>query len=135
MKIPRPLGRGASLALQTAVTATVFVLTKMPIFAIILLYDFSVRWLKIAPLSPFATIAKIIVKILNLKPKPTDEAPKRFALLIGLFMLIAINLLLFFKQIKLALFIMLILIICAALEAIFDYCVGCKAYWLIKKIF
>jgi hypothetical protein len=123
------------VALQTAIIAVVFVLTKMPIFALVLLYDFAVRGLKLPQLSPFVTIAKIVTKLLKLKPKPTDEAPKRFALFIGLFMLVVINMLIFMNQSSIAVAIMIILIVCASLEAFFDYCVGCKVYWLIKKVF
>ena len=123
------------VALQTAIVAVVFVLTKMPIFTYILLYDFAVRGLKLPLLSPFATIAKIVVKVLKIKPKPTDEAPKRFALFIGLLMLIIINVLVFISQLDIATAITIILIVCASLEAFFDYCVGCKVYWIIKKVF
>ena len=85
------------VALQTTIVAVVFALTKMSIFTYILLYDFAVRGLKLPQLSPFATIAKVVAKLLKLKPKPTDEAPKRFALFIGLFMLIAVHILLYFN--------------------------------------
>ena len=120
------------VALQTAIVAVVFVLTKMPIFTYILLYDFAVRGLKLPQLSPFAAIAKAVVKLLKIKPKPTDEAPKRFALFIGLFMLIAVHILLYFNLENYAIIAIYILIICASLEAFFDYCVGCKIYQLLR---
>ena len=123
------------VALQTAIIGIVFIITKMPILALILLYDFIVRGVKLSKLSLFAIIAKVATKVLKLKPKPTDEAPKRFALFIGLLMLIIINVLVFISQLDIATAITIILIVCASLEAFFDYCVGCKVYWIIKKVF
>jgi len=105
------------------------------IIYLILLYDFIVRGVKLSKLSLFAIIAKVATKVLKLKPKPTDEAPKRFALFIGLLMLIIINVLVFISQLDIATAITIILIVCASLEAFFDYCVGCKVYWIIKKVF
>lgn len=123
------------IALQSALIATLFVVTKAPIFANILLLDFTLRALRLPQFSPFVLVAKAIIKLLRLKPQPNDEAPKRFALFIGLLLLIVVHLFLFFGLDNYALFAIVILIVCAFLEAFFNYCIGCKVYWLLKKMF
>jgi len=123
------------VALQTAIVGIIFVITKMPIFALILLYDFAIRGVRLPKFSPFTIVAKAIVKIFKLQPKSTDEAPKRFALFMGLFVLVLISILILINQEYIEIVLMVILIVCASLEAFFDYCVGCKVYWLIKKFF
>lgn len=123
------------IALQSGLIATVYILSNAPIFATILLFDFTVRALRVAKFSPFTLLAKTIVKLLQLKPKPTDEAPKRFALFIGLLLLIVVHLFLVFDLDSYARYAVFILIVCAFLESFFDYCIGCKVYWLFKKFF
>jgi hypothetical protein len=117
------------------IDSNLFVVTKAPIFANILLLDFTLRALRLPQFSPFVLVAKAIIKLLRLKPQPNDEAPKRFALFIGLFLLIVVHLFLFFGLDNYALFAIVILIVCAFLEAFFNYCIGYKVYWLLKKMF
>ena len=123
------------VALQTVIVGIVFIITKMPIFALILFYDFAARGVRLPKFSPFIIVAKWIVKMFKMQAKSTDEAPKRFALFIGLFMLILINALILIDEVDIQKTLMIILVICASLEAFFDYCVGCKVYWFVKKFF
>jgi hypothetical protein len=122
------------IALQVITLAFLLLWTHHIFFALILLFDFSVRTLNLKRLSPLATIAKFIIYSLQMKPQLCDEAPKRFALYLGLGIIGFFTLLLLFGFTKLAIIMIYILIICASLEAVFDYCIGCKIYHYLQLI-
>ena len=122
------------IALQVILVACLLLWTQHLSFALILLFDFSVRTLGLKKLSPFRTIAKLIIHSFQLKPQLCDEAPKRFALYLGLGIIGFFTLLLTFGFTKTALLMVSILILCASLEAIFDYCIGCKIYHYLQFI-
>ena len=122
------------IALQVIVVALLLLWTQHLFFALILLFDFSVRTLQLKRLSPFTHISKLIIHFFQMKPQLCDEAPKRFALYLGLGIIGFFTLLLIFGFIKTALFMVSILILCASLEAVFDYCIGCKIYHYLQFI-
>jgi len=122
------------IALQVIVVAFLLLWTQYLFFALILLFDFSVRTLQLKKVSPFITIAKLIIYFFKIKPQLCDEAPKRFALYLGLGIIGFFTLLLIFGFIKTALLMVSILILCASLEAVFDYCIGCKIYHYLQFI-
>ena len=76
----------------------------------------------------------IFIKAFNIEEKLCNEAPKRFALYLGLGIIGFFTLLLLFSLIKMASVIIGILLLCAFLEAAFDYCIGCKIYQYIQII-
>jgi len=123
------------IALQVIVVALLLLATSHLFFAFLLLFDFSVRTLNLKRFSPFANIAKLIIKSLQIKPQLCDEAPKRFALYLGLGIIGFFTLLFLFEFSKVATILVAILIICALLEASLDYCIGCKIYHFIQMIF
>ncbi len=122
------------IALQVIVVALLLIGTNQLFFAFLLLFDFSVRTLNLKKISPFATVAKLIIKSFQINPQLCDEAPKRFALYLGLGIIGFFTLLFLFGFSKSAIILVAILIICASLEAAFDYCIGCKIYHYIQMI-
>ena len=122
------------IALQVIAVAFLLLWTQHLLFALILLFDFSVRTLQLKRLSPFTHIAKLIIHSFHINPQLCDEAPKRFALYLGLGIIGFFTLLLTFGFIKTALLMVSILILCASLEGIFDYCIGCKIYHYVQFI-
>lgn len=121
-------------SIQVVILGILLLITSMPIFALILLYDFSIRALRIPRLSPIHLIGKFVVQSLSIKPEMTDEAPKRFALFIGLLFSLLISLsyvkgfYLFGETVA------GILLFCALLEGLFNYCVGCKVYQFLQLL-
>jgi hypothetical protein len=78
--------------------------------------------------SPFYQVSVFIVKVLKLKPCKSDEAPKRFALILG-WSMTAFMVLFYFISLPFLVFaFVVILLFCASLEALFDFCIGCKMY-------
>lgn len=120
------------IALQIITVSLLLMFTQDLIYALILLFDFSVRILNYKKLSPFAYLAKLVIRVLNIKPKLCDEAPKRFALYVGIFMVAIATFFYLLDLILVASVIVVILIVCASLEALFDYCLGCKIYYLLQ---
>ena len=123
-----------AISLQVVLLAIVLLITKQSIFAYILLYDFSMRALRKPKLSALHFIAKFVLDGWGIAPKLCDESPKRFALYMGL--VISLLLVLFYSAgfVLLATVITVILSVCALLETVFDYCIGCKIYYAIQMI-
>jgi len=121
-------------SIQVVILGTLLLITSMPLFALILLYDFSIRALRIPNLSPIHLIGKFIIQTFNIKPEMTDEAPKRFALFVGLLfsLLLSISYIGGFPLFGAT--IASILVFCALLEALFNYCVGCKVYQILQSL-
>ena len=122
------------IALQVMIVGLLLLLTGQLFFVFLLLFDFSIRTLKINKLSPFANIAKFIIHRLDMKPKLCDEAPKRFALYFGLVIIGFLTLFFIFGYDKTTNVLLVSILVCAFLEATFDYCVGCKIYYYLQHV-
>ena len=122
------------IAVQVITLALLLIFTHELIFAVILLFDFSVRILNFKKLSILSYVAHFIINQFNIEAQLCDEAPKRFALYVGLSIIALFTLLYLLKFNILASILVSILLLCAFLEATFDYCVGCKVYHLLQYI-
>lgn len=122
------------IATQVITIALLLIITQELIFAFILFFDFSIRILNLKQFSILAYIAQFFIKFFKIEAELCDEAPKRFALYMGI-VIIALFTLLYILQLNiLASILVSILLICAFLEATFDYCIGCKIYHLLQYI-
>lgn len=117
-----------SISTIASLIALLFIFTNQSFFIFLLLYDYSVRVFRVEKFSPFYQASVFIVKILSLEPKQSDEAPKRFALILGWSMTVFMVLFYFLSMPILVFSLVLILFVCATLEALFDFCIGCKIY-------
>ncbi|WP_366942843.1 DUF4395 family protein [Sulfurimonas sp.] len=92
--------------------------------------------MRLSPLSksPALFLSYIVVKFAELKYSPRNEAPKKFALMLGSVMLSFIMLAHFYSFDFLALIITSNLIILKLLDVVLDYCVGCKLYGLLMLL-
>ena len=109
-----------------------FAVTQNMLFMGIILFDLTVRVLRKDSFSLFAQTGKFILEQWNAVPRYTDESPKRFALYLGLSMTVTITALAFFGLFKTAVAVALILMICAFIEVLFDFCIGCKIYYTLQ---
>jgi len=123
-----------AISFQVALFAVILLFTQESFFALILLFDFTVRTLRFSKLSPFHLIAQFILTGWGIAPKLCDESPKRFALYLGLLITLTLAIVYAAGLIKIATFIAVILLICALLETLFDFCIGCKIYYGIQLI-
>lgn len=103
----------------------------IPIF---LLLDFAIRGFGYGKWSVLGFFAEKLVILFKLEQKPIYFPPKQFAAQVGF--IFSFTLLLFNIFDINAIVISLILLICAGLEAFFNFCVGCyvyNAYYHIKN--
>lgn len=95
--------------------------------------DFIIRAFARPKYSPLATLARGIVSGLKLPKKMIDSAPKVFAARIGVMFSVVATILyagqLFYEGTT----VLAILLLCAALESVFSFCLGCVVYSLLPK--
>jgi len=120
------------ISFQVALFTTALLFTKESIFALVMLFDFFMRTLRQSHLSPFQIVGNFVLKGWGIAPKLCDEMPKRFALYMGL--VISLFLVVFYMAdvSVIATVITIVLLICALLETLFDFCIGCKIYYTIQ---
>ncbi|MCK4875360.1 MAG: DUF4395 domain-containing protein [Sulfurimonas sp.] len=121
-------------ALLVTLSALGFVLSGSVLFAFLLVYDFIVRLFISQKFSIFSQIAIALLKGLNIPKRDIDSAPKIFASHIGLGFSVAILLTSLFGLNEMAVISAIILAICAALDAFFNYCIGCKCYTILHRL-
>ena len=121
-----------AISVCITITAVLFLFTSHILFLYLLLIDFSLRLFRKNTLSPFFQLSFVILRALNIQPRMSDEAPKRFALYLGWGMSIMMVLFTVLGLGELAVVFIAILLLCATLEMLFEFCVGCKIYHYMK---
>ena len=119
-------------AFLITLTAIGFIFTGSIVFALLLLYDFSVRLFISPKISIFVQIALLILSLFKIPKSLVDSAPKIFASKIGLAFSLIIALVSLLGLSNIAVFFAIILAICAGAEAAFNYCIGCKFYTILQ---
>jgi len=120
------------ISFQVSLFTVILIITQESAYALILLFDFFMRTIRQQNLSPFHIVGKFILAGWGVAPKLCDESPKRFALYLGL--VISLFLAIFYMAgfTSFATVISVILLVCALMETLFDFCVGCKIYYAIQ---
>ncbi len=120
------------ISFQVALFTIIFLSTQDSLFALIILFDFIMRTFRLVNLSPFHIVSKFFLSGWGIAPKLCDESPKRFALYVGLVASLFLVILYMSGFTVFATGIAVILLICALLETLFDFCIGCKIYYAIQ---
>jgi len=109
----------------------VFIYNENILFIVYILGDILMR---LTPFnnSPILFFCSLLLKIVHAQKSLSDEAPKRFALILGSLMLLMIILSKFYTFDFFSFIVTLNLIVLKLLDVIFDYCVGCKLYQLLN---
>ena len=120
------------ISFQVSLFTVLLLITQESLFAFILLFDFLMRALRLPKFSLFETVGRFVITGWGVAPKLCDESPKRFALFLGL--ITSLFLVVFYVAgfTTFATAIALILLFCALLETLFDFCIGCKIYYAIQ---
>ncbi len=120
------------VSFQIAMSTIAFLITQEGFFAYLICFDFILRALRKHMFSPFYMIANQIVAKWSIDPQWCDESPKRFALYLGL--VLSLFLVFVFQSgfHLLAITASVVLFTCAMLETLFDFCIGCKLYFVIQ---
>ena len=100
-----------------------------------LVLDFTIKLFLNKKFSPINRVSMLLKKILVLKDRFTDGGAKRLAAYFGLIFSVLLIIIHFFDLLVLTLVVAGIFLSCTLLDFIFEYCIGCKIYFIIKKIF
>jgi hypothetical protein len=119
------------LAMVTLVIAFSVSVTAAFIIDALLALDFAVRAFTEPRYSPLAAAGRGISSALGLKKVMVDSAPKIFAARIGLAFTVVSGILLVFHMSLAGGVVLGILVICAFLESVFGFCLGCWMYSLL----
>jgi hypothetical protein len=117
----------AGLVFTTALSALIL---ASPWLATLLALDFAARSLGARRWSPFAVMARRVLALLRVRPRPVNAGAKQFAARVGLVFSIVILGALLLDLSFLAWLFGAALATCAFLEGTFGYCVGCRLYSL-----
>ncbi|MES2377571.1 MAG: DUF4395 domain-containing protein [Bacteroidota bacterium] len=131
--VPINENRARMVAFMVLVLASVCFTTANSTIASILLVDFTLRSFNLNKFSPLTIIAGLLIKLLQIKNKPVDRAPKRFAAFIGLSFMLMILLALLTGLITTAKVLLVVLMVFAALESLAGFCAGCYVYTYLKR--
>jgi len=99
-----------------------------------LLFDFALRALNLGKYSLLGFLSDAVIKQLNIKNKPVDRAPKRFAAWVGFIFTVAILISFFSHLTIIAISLAVILSFFAFLESFFGFCAGCYVYSIGKSV-
>lgn len=119
-------------ALLVFILTLLFIFTNSVFIPLFLLIDFSLRGFGFGKWSLLGLLAERLVKIFRLQEKPIYFPPKQFAAQVG-FIFSATLLVLNISNLNTHP-ISFILLICAGLEAFFNFCVGCWVFSYYSKI-
>ena len=117
---------------QVALFTVLLLITQESFFALVILFDFFMRALRLSNFSPFEIVGNFVLKEWGIVPKLCDESPKRFTLYLGLLTSLFLVIFYFADFTTFTTAIAVILLICALLETLFDFCIGCKLYYAIQ---
>ena len=118
----------SSLVVAYLVYAEVFVLYLLAI-------DFSLRLFVDKKYSPFYLSSLFVKKRLNFKDKFVDSGAARLAAYFGLLFVLGLLVSHYVGMYSITLVIAAIFLSCSLLYVFLDFCIGCKIYFIIKKIF
>jgi hypothetical protein len=112
-----------------------FLVTQHLVILFFLMIDFYLRLYGYKHISPINNFSLMIQRTLSLQPKMEDAGAKRLAAFFGVGFIgamIVFYLLGYFFAVN---FIAGIFLFCASLELLFGYCIGCKIYYIAKKVY
>lgn len=122
-------------AVSVTLLVLLFLATSQSLWLYLLGGDFIVRLYGSKSYSPVNRLSLRVQKALRLQPRMTDAGAKRLAAQFGLLFTL---LLIAGHHLGLGAFVAAlatIFLLCLALELLFNYCVGCKIYFIIKKLY
>jgi hypothetical protein len=116
------------------VLTLVYLRTGFWLIMAFLMVDFALRTFNLGNYSLLGFISDAVIKQLNIKNKPVDRAPKRFAAGVGLVFTAAILVAFFLGLPFVPMVLAVIMALFAMLESFFGFCAGCYVYDFGRKI-
>ncbi|MGG9961272.1 DUF4395 domain-containing protein [Ferruginibacter sp. SUN106] len=122
-------------ALNVFILAVVYLIIPHWIIPAFLSIDFFLRGFNFGKYSLLNILSEKEVQLFSIKPKPIDQAPKRFAAKIGFIFSVAILAATLFNFISAGIVLAVILTVFAFLESFLGFCAGCYAYTFYNRLF
>ncbi len=114
-------------AVLVSFTVLFYIISGNPLLLLFLTADFALRGFTNVKFSPISKAGSVLSKTFKAKAEFVDKAPKIFAARVGFVFSITALILHFISPIA-AISVLAILITCALMEAVLDFCVGCVVY-------
>ena len=118
---------------------SIFVIFYLFSFNVYILYflflDFFMRLFCQKKFSLIHLSAKSLKYIFRMKDRFSDGGAKKLAGYFGIFFVVVLSILHSFGYREISFIVGAIFITCSLLDAFINYCVGCKIYFIIKKIY
>jgi hypothetical protein len=102
---------------------------------IFLVFDFSIKLFFQTLTSPLSFISQGFKKLFYIKDAFVDGGAKRLAGFFGLFFMSLLLVIHFFHSWTASFVVALLYLSCSFLDILFSFCIGCKIYFIIKKIY
>ena len=118
----------ASLVILYLFSSNVYIL-------IFLALDFIIKLFLNKEFSPISMLSKQIKSLFRMKEKFTDGGAKRLAGMFGLLFVFLLIIAHFLNALFISLAVAAIFLSCSLLDLFFSYCIGCKIYFIIKRIY
>jgi hypothetical protein len=122
-------------AFSVIVLVSLSLYTSQTIWLYLLGADFLIRLYGLKSFSPVNRLSMWIKQLFGLETKMTDAGAKRLAAHFGVAFVILLLISTYMQLDALKYALGALFLLCASLELLFDYCVGCKIYFLLKKIY
>jgi len=122
-------------ALFVASLVIIYLTTSQIYILMFLALDFSVKLFIKKEFSAIYMLSNSLKNICKFKDKFTDGGAKRLAGMFGLFFVLLLILTHFLDAWFASLAVATLFLACSLLDVFFNYCIGCKIYFIIKKIY
>ena len=118
----------ASLVITFLYTSNVYILFFLTL-------DFVMKLFLNRGVSPINILAEFLKELFKIKSKFTDGGAKRLAGFFGLFFVLLLIIMHYAGNWNISLVIAGVFLSCSLLDVFFNFCIGCKIYFIIKKIY
>jgi len=122
-------------ALFVSVLVLVYLYTQMLPIMLFLVLDFSIKLFFEKRTSPLTFLSQGIKKMFHIEDFLIDGGAKRLAGFFGLFFMLLLFGTYFVHSLTLSLVIAVLYLLCSSLDILFGFCIGCKIYFIIKKVY
>lgn len=113
----------------------IFLFTQEQFFLYFICIDFIMRLSGYKSFSLIHNLSIVTKKIFSLSSEMTDAGAKRLAAYFGV-LFVSLMILESVLHLEILLFLTAsIFLVCTSMEVVFKFCVGCKIYFIIKKIY
>jgi hypothetical protein len=100
-----------------------------------LAFDFAIRLFYKSSLAPSVLIATAVGALFKIKPRYTDGGAKRLAAYFGFLFVLLLLFCHYFANDTVTLAVASLFLSCSFLDIFFNFCIGCKIYYIIKKVY